>query len=110
MDELKLFLPLVGVVVGFVLSRFASNYDRWRRRRSHKAALQAEINLCEQLARRYLADPVAAPLYRLPTAAFTVAFPNLLSDGVLSRAQVECLEGFSGWVQDINRGLDNAQR
>jgi hypothetical protein len=53
---------------------------------------------------------VTAALYRLPTAAFTAAFPALLADGALTEAEVEELELFASMVQDINRGLDNAAR
>lgn len=101
---------IIGVIIGFVLGHFASYYEKVQRRRFHIAALRAEINLCERQARNYLTDPVAAPLYRLPTAAFSASFPAVLIDGGISRSAVEDLESFALFVHEINRGLDNVHR
>jgi hypothetical protein len=84
--------------------------DRGRRHKAHRGALRTEVRICEQLATTYLTDPVAAPLYRLPTAAFTAALPQLIGDGALSERQVEDLEHFVAYVEQINRGLDNTHR
>jgi len=96
------------VVLGFVLGTVATYLDRRRRCRAHWAALSAEIGICERLARTYNTDGIAAPLYRLPVSAFAASFPALLADGAVRPNEVEDLAWFSGWVQDINRGLDNA--
>jgi hypothetical protein len=101
---------LVSVFVGFILGRVSVSLDRRRRRRALRAALLAEVSICARLARTYLDDAVRAPLYRLPAAAFAVAFPSLLADDVLSGAQVDDLECFAIEVDSINRGLDNVHR
>jgi hypothetical protein len=60
------------------------------------------------MAETYLNDNIKAPLYRLPTQAFSYSLPVLLSEGDVKENEVRELESFFGWVQDINRGLDNA--
>lgn len=96
------------VVLGFLLGLLPLYVDRRRRERAHWAALSAEAAICERLARAYLSDGVAAPLYRLPEAAFATSFPALLADGAVGKAEITELAWFWGAVQDINRGLDNA--
>jgi hypothetical protein len=111
-DVLVEFLkPIGGVCVGYFLGRTGPYLDRRRRRRAYIAALEAEVNLCDKWARIYLRDGVKAPLYRLPTAALSAAFPALLADGWIENStDVEHLESFAAFVEDINRGLDNAHR
>jgi hypothetical protein len=46
--------------------------------------------------------------YRLPEAAFAAAFPGLLADGAISKAEAATLAAFWADVQTINRGLENA--
>ena len=94
--------------LGFLLGLVPLYLDRRRRARAHWAALSAEAEIGERLARAYLTDGVAAPLYRLPDAAFAVSFPALLADGAVRKAEIGELAWFWGAVQDINRGLDNA--
>jgi len=43
-------------------------------------------------------------------AAFGDSFPALLADGAVGPDDFNDLAWFSGWAQDINRGLDNADR
>jgi hypothetical protein len=94
------------VILGFVLGVLPTYWERRRRQKAHKAALDAEQKICRQLAQTYLDANIAAPLYRLPEAAFSTAFPALLADGVVSQVEIEELEWFWLRVQDINRGLD----
>ena len=96
------------VVLGFLLGLLPAVAERRRRLKAHWAALSAEAEICEGFARTYLSDAVAAPLYRLPDAAFSTSFPALLADGAVSRSEILELERFWGWVQDINRGLENS--
>jgi len=99
---------VLGVVLGFILGLVAPYLQRKHRLGAHWAALGVEVEICERLARTYLSAGVAAPLYRLPTMAFSVSLPSLLADGAVSGQEVNHLESFWMWVQDINRGLDNA--
>ena len=99
---------LAGVVVGFVLAVIWETRQRKGRVAAHWSALRAEATLCEKSAKRYLADGIKAPLYRLPVSAFHTSFPALLADADLAEADVEALEEFYTWVEDINRGLDAA--
>jgi len=96
------------VVLGFGLALVPIYVARRRRLKAHWAALSAEADICQRLARTYLADGVAASLYRLPEAAFSVSFPALLADGAVSKDEITELAWFWGRVQDINRGLENA--
>ncbi|MDQ3207102.1 MAG: hypothetical protein M3Q37_00680 [Gemmatimonadota bacterium] len=64
--------------------------------------------MCERLAVAYLKDGVAAPLYRLPEAAFSASFPAFLAEGVIGRLEVRQLTEFRGAIQEVNRGLDIA--
>jgi hypothetical protein len=105
-DNVRNIVTLAAVLLAFFLGRAALIRERRLRRHAHKRALRAELDLCEEDAKTYISDPVAAPLYRLPTWAFESAFPSLLQDGVLSEEQVRVLERYFGLVQQINRGLD----
>ncbi len=107
-ETIRAITALAGVSVGFILARAGLWFDRRHRTRTHKGALLAEIDLCEADAKTYITDPVASPLYRLPTSAFETAFSSLLVDGALSRGQVKDLELYFGLVQQINRGLEYA--
>jgi hypothetical protein len=102
MKEIILF------VLGFLLGQVPGWIERRRRMRGHWGALAAEAEMCERLAGAYLADSVAAPLYRLPEAAFSASFPALLAEGVIDRLEARQLTEFRGAVQEINRGLDIA--
>jgi hypothetical protein len=107
---IEYFKDIGLVLLGFVLGTAATWLERRRRCRAHWAALWAEIGICERLARTYNTDGVAAPLYRLPVSAFGASFPALLTDGAVKSGEVDDLAWFWGWVQDINRGLDNADK
>lgn len=96
------------ILIGFALGQLAGWIERRRRMRGHWGALAAETEMCQRLAGAYLADPVAAPLYRLPEAAFSASFPALLAEGVIDRLEARQLTEFRGAVQEINRGLDIA--
>lgn len=80
-----------------------------RRRRSHFAALRAEMDYCQDLAQTYLRDRVAAPLYRLPTVAYTNSLPALLSDAALNESDTRSLLIFFNGVETLNRGLAQAE-
>ena len=99
---------IVGVLVGFFLGRGVTYFERRRRLRAHWSALDAEVDLCEAQARTYLSDHVSAPVYRLPTVAFTTSFPVLLGDGAVSRAESLALTSFNSMIDQINRALDLA--
>ena len=97
------------ILFGFFL---AILYEYWQRRgklKTHWAILSVEVGLCERRARNYLSEgSVVAPLYRLPTTAFSNSFPVLVSEANLSSEDFCALSEFYSWSDDINRGLDNA--
>jgi hypothetical protein len=100
---------LACVILGFFLGHFSTWWQQRRAVQLRKEGLGAEINLCERKARVYLNDNnIPTPLYRLPTFVFPESLPILL--GSLKGQAVEDLESFAVHVQDINRGLDAAQR
>jgi hypothetical protein len=103
------FLGLVGVVLGFVLSEVKQWSVRRRRRRAHWGALRAEVQFCGKFAEAYVADEVIAPLYRLPTVAYSQSFPALLGDAAVDEQEVQSLMQFFSKVETLNRGLDLAQ-
>jgi hypothetical protein len=100
---------LVGVVLGFILSAGKDWFVRRWRRKAHWAALRAEIEYCCHLAKTYLQDDIAAPLYRLPTAAYAHAFSALLADGVPTEPETRTIIQFFTEAHTLNRGLDLAQ-
>ncbi len=105
----ELITAFLVVAVGFLLIVF----NDWRkgrsRRRAHWAALSAEIEHCRHLAGTYLRDPIAAPLHRLPTMAYTNSLPALLADAALNETDTHCLLSFFNEVETLNRGLDQAE-
>ena len=74
-DERILVREGTGRLLGFLLGLVPLYLDRRRRARAHWAALSAEAEIGERLARAYLTDGVAAPLYRLPMRP--LLFPSL---------------------------------
>ena len=104
---------VVGATTGAFVAFFLVVCNDWlrsrRRRRSHFAALRAEVEYCRSLADTYLRDQIAAPLYRLPTMAYANSFPALLSDAALSESETNRLLQFFAEVENFNRGLDQAE-
>lgn len=80
-----------------------------RKRRAHFSALRAEMDYCQSLAQMYLQDKIIAPLYRLPTVAYTNSLPALLSEGALGEPDVRALVSFFNGVETLNRGLEQAE-
>jgi hypothetical protein len=104
-----LVAALLGVTVGFFLTQAKEILSRRQRRRTHWAALRAELEFCRRRAETYVRDRVAAPLYRLPTSAYSHSFPALLSDGAVTEVEADALMQFFSEVETLNRGLDLAQ-
>ena len=96
------------VVLGFVLGFVADWFRPKRMRKAHWGMLGAEISICTKKANWYINRTVSAPLYRLPTSAFGVSFPVLVSEADLTPDEFESLIEYYSWAGDINRGLDNA--
>ena len=95
------------VLVWFL--EFGTNWIRQRRmRKAHWDLLGAEIFICKKRASWYINRKVKAPLYRLPTSAFSFSFPVLVSGADLTADEFESLVEFYSWAEDINRGLGNA--
>lgn len=105
----EIVAALLGAILGFILSEGKDCLARCRRRKSHWCALRAEIEVCRSKAETYLCDCVMAPLYRLPTTAYSQSFPVLLGDAAVAEGEVESLIEFFTEVESLNRGLDLAQ-
>lgn len=103
------WLGLVGVVIGFSLSQVVEWHRRRTRRRAHWGALRSEIRLCRALAQTYSTAGYGAPLYRLPTMAYSQSLSALLGDGAVAEAEAFTLTEFFSEVATLNRGLDLAQ-
>jgi hypothetical protein len=101
---------VTGAAVAFLLVVTYDSLRFRRRRRAHFAALRAELECCRSLADTYLRDQVAAPLYRLPTYAYSASFPALLADGALSEVEASRLLAFFVEVETLNRGLEQAEQ
>lgn len=105
----EVIAAVTGAAIAFVL---VVSYD-WlrarRKRRAHFAALEAEMDYCNDLAQTYLRDRIAAPLYRLPTVAYANSLPALLSEAALGKTDTRNLLQFFNEVETLNRGLEQAE-
>jgi hypothetical protein len=104
-------MGLIGVVLGYALTRLTDWWKGRTRRQAHWAALGAEIDYCRDRAQIYLDDDKAAPLYRLPTVAYANSLPALLeAAALLDEADTWNLLSFFSEVETLNRGLDQVDR
>lgn len=112
MDALLTFLAdlrdVLLLVLGFVLGLIPTWWSSKRKTRTHWAALRAEIAFCSARALIYMKDEVQAPLYRLPTQAYSASLPVLLGEGEVTESDMSALLDFYCQVEDVNRGLDDA--
>jgi hypothetical protein len=108
-ESKELWSALLGVLLGFALAEVKEALVSRKRRKAHWGALKAEIEFCRRLAETYVRDRVVAPLYRLPTTAFSQSFPALLADAAITEAEVHSLMQFFSEVETLNRGLQLAQ-
>jgi len=104
----RVLFAAIGVVVGFLLNEIKSLWVRNRKHRAYWSALRAEVEYAKGRAQMYVDDEIMAPLYRLPTQAFTTCYPELLADGAVSEAEATTLMAFYAEVDTFNRGLDRA--
>jgi hypothetical protein len=105
----ELWAALLGVLLGFILAEGKDWWTRRRRRKSHWGALRAELEFCRHLSETYVRDRVIAPLYRLPTTAYSQSFPALLGDAAVAEREAQSLIQFFSEAEALNRGLDLAQ-
>jgi hypothetical protein len=105
----EVIAAVTGAAVAFFLVVAYDWLRARRRRRAHFAALRAEMEYCYDLAQAYLRDRVAAPLYRLPTVAYSSSLPALLSEASLSECDARALLSFFNEVETLNRGLEQAE-
>jgi hypothetical protein len=101
---------LAYIIFGFLLGLLPSWFSRKRRLKTHWCALRAEMILCKEKADMLLSNNVMSPLYRLPITAYQVSYPVLLADEAMAETEVLTLGRFFEQVQEINRGLDNAEQ
>lgn len=100
----ELFLILLGFLLGMIPPWFM----RKRRLRTHWCALRADMERCNEKAKKLLNDKIMSPLYRLPLLAYQVSFPVLLADGAVEENEVLSIGRFFNLAEELNRGLDNA--
>lgn len=100
----ELFLVLLGFLLGTIPAWFM----RKRRLRTHWCALRADMEQCNEKAKKLLNDKIMSPLYRLPLIAYQVSFPVLLADGAAEEKEVLSIGRFFNMAEELNRGLDNA--
>ena len=99
---------LAGVALGAWIGYWKELRQQKKRHLSYWSAMSAEVDLCRDDANQYLKDAVIAPLYRLPTVAYQEGFPALLGDGAVSHDEAKAVLAFYGLVEQINRGLEQA--
>jgi hypothetical protein len=110
----QILLPaVIGAITGALSGAFLAywvNYLLLRRLRAeaHWRALEAEAELCREMAEAFLNGATSAPLYRLPVLSYQHSFPVLLADGAPNREEVEAVTRFYSQVETLNRGLDQA--
>lgn len=93
---------------GFILAWIPKWLDRKRKVRSHWNAISAEVFRIEKKAKMLINDKIAAPLYRLPLKSYGSSFVMLLSEGAVTKHEVNALEEFYDHAEEINRGLDQS--
>lgn len=97
---------------GAALVLCANVWLSWRqtieRVRGHWEALYVDVEECGTTAGVYVADLVAAPLYRLPTMCYRAGLPALLADSSISEDESRALLKFYSQVETLNRGIDFA--
>jgi hypothetical protein len=71
--------------------------------------LKAETTICFETAEKLVESSYPSPLGRLPVIAYQNSLPILLAEGDLSENEVSSLLTFYGKVEQINRGLDQAE-
>ena len=106
---MEIVAAIVGVIVGFILSEGRRSFGEKSRNKTNFCALRAEINFCSDLAKIYVKDRKMAPLYRLPTAAYEAALPQLLSASAINEVELKAIQQFYMQVESLNRGLDQAE-
>lgn len=99
---------LGGTAFGFLLAQIPRIVDRRAQLKTLWTAVGVELAICQDRARELVRARIAAPLYRLPTAAYRIALPTLLSDGRLPEESIRTISLCFGLIEEINRGLDNA--
>lgn len=100
----ELFLILLGFLLGMIPPWFM----RKRRLRTHWCALRADMEQCNEKAKKLLNHNIMSPLYRLPLLGYQVSFPVLLADGAVEENEVLSIGRFFNLAEELNRGLDNA--
>ncbi len=106
---MKIVATVIGVILGFALSELKDFIRRRNRAITHFKAIKAEIEFCSHMARIFIRDKVAAPLYRLPTKAYQASLPQLLSDAIVNEHELRAIQQFYMQVESLNRGLDQAE-
>lgn len=101
---------VVSVFIGILAGKLFDWFRARRVQRAHWLALSTEVAICVNNAIQFIADKISAPLGRFPTLAYTTAFPALLSEGRLNSDEGLKLGLFYGKIEELNRGLDNANQ
>lgn len=99
--------PAIYTVLGAGITYLISIRSEEKKLKSYKSGLRAEIGLCKTMAEEYNKEGAPqAPSWRMPTHAWTNAYPELLSLGVLTQDQVTALNEIYVEINALNLGLD----
>jgi len=106
---MEIFIALLGVVLGFVLSEGSKVFWNSRRNKTNFKAIKAEIEFCKEIAEVYLSSNIMAPLYRMPTKAYEASLPQLLNASAIEEEELKAVQKYYMEVESFNRGLDQAE-
>lgn len=101
---------IASAIVGAAIALAISWWTRRTATLGHWGAMLAEVEHCRDAAAVFLEDEVMAPLGRLPMDAFRRAYPILIENGRMRASQSHALTEFYSVVDQMNRGLELAQR
>jgi hypothetical protein len=102
-------IGVAGVALTLAVNHGIAAWQKRKRHFGYWSAMSVEASLCQSHAQGFLKDDVKAPLFRLPVAAYENGFPALLEDGAVSADAARAVMLFYGLVEQLNRGLDQAQ-
>ena len=107
---IPVFAAILGVSLGFALSRILAWRDRKRRAAGYLRGINAELKYAAKHARIYVEGEnglrVFAPAYRLLTLFGVEGSTWLTAEGFLTQADIEALLAHNAAAEEFNRCLD----
>ena len=99
---------VVGAFVGWMLHVGYNRLKIIKINESGWNVILAEAANCHEYSIEFISAKILSPQYRLPTIAYQVSYPLLISHGLVSREEAIELSNYFSRVDDLNRGLENA--